>query len=87
MKGLWNDNEGDLDLSQTDLERFRIAYPFSKVTVLDDCLMYATKTGYTNTLIIQAQELIEKLKLNLEVKSNERNGLFKDSFIVKNKEA
>lgn len=68
---------------QDELERFRLRYPSTRVTVHDDYMIYKTAAGTAKRASIDANEVILDLGLSLVAKPT---NLYKlDSFIVQEK--
>lgn len=68
------------------LNKFYTLFPYTKLTVLDDSLVYSVPFGYANTIRIEAQNLIDSLKLPLIAKTFSRNNIFSDVVLIEIKE-
>ncbi len=69
---------------KNQLEEFRLAFPSIKCMVYEDCLVYRVLRGRAREVASAANELIEKLNLNLT--AIETSLSTKDSITVQSSE-
>jgi hypothetical protein len=71
---------------EKQLNTFYINFPYTKLNVGEDMIVYKIPLGYCLEVAKEANELIERLNLNLlEAKANSKHGIFNDSVVVKAK--
>jgi len=69
---------------ESDLEKFRVAYPSVRCFVDPNCIVYKTKRGGSDEAARRANTLIEELGLPLVAIGTSFNA--KDSFVVQSNE-
>jgi lysyl-tRNA synthetase class II len=71
---------------QTQLETLRINYPYTKVLVYDDCMVYHSLGRFGKKIETELNQLIQQLNIPLIAKHNiKESRLFGDSVVVEPK--
>lgn len=68
---------------ESQFEQFRKSFRSKNVFVDDDYMVYRCPRGFSDSLVKDAEDVIKKLNLNLEVHGT--NLLAKDSFTIREK--